>query len=142
MTTSRTNHPGLFKPGVSGNPSGRPKSPAVVKDLLKEATPRAMQVMVELLESEFPKLRFQAAQEILNRSLGKPVQAVDLKATVNNGAAQLAALQALAAAATPPRIAEALTIEATPLPAEPLAIESNPPGKVAERLRSGDPEPR
>ncbi|GLS33792.1 hypothetical protein SAMN04488498_12384 [Mesorhizobium albiziae] len=109
------NERGHFLPGNIANPTGRPKTPNLVKDLLKEATPRAMQVMVELLENDNPKLRFQAAQEVLNRSLGKPVQAVDLKATVDQGSAHLAALQSLAAAVTPHMLAEVLTIDAEPL---------------------------
>jgi hypothetical protein len=76
--------------------------PNVVKDLLKEATPKAMQVLVELLNSDNPKLRFQSATEILNRSLGKPVQALDVKTDVNMASAQLAALTAMAAAAVRP----------------------------------------
>jgi len=109
---------GLFKPGNNANPSGRPRVPSVVKDLLREATPKAMQVLVDLLESENPKLRFQSAQEILNRSLGKPVQAIDLKTEGDMASAQLAALTAMAAAALHPP-ADRPLIDVTPERAAP-----------------------
>jgi hypothetical protein len=126
MTDTTANDPnrgkgGLFAPGNNANPSGRPKVPNVVKDLLREATPKAMRVLVELLDSDNPKLRLQSATEILNRSLGKPVQALDVKTDVNVASAQLAALTALATAAVRPPD-DTRTIDVTPRRADRPAL--------------------
>lgn len=116
---------GRYAPGQSGNPGGRAAVPAEIKEMLGRLTPRAVEIMAETLECDDPKLRFQAAQEVLNRSLGKPVQALDVKATVDNGQAHLEALRSLVALAASRQIDEALTIDATPVLAAPVAIESD-----------------
>ena len=67
-----------FQPGQSGNPSGRPKSNPEVKEILKAATVRAAHKLVGLLESKSDKIAFQAAQEILNRTEGKPRESVQM----------------------------------------------------------------
>ena len=68
-----------FEKGVSGNPTGRPKGNPKVKELLKENSEEAAKVLVGLLYSEKEQLRLQAAQEILNRTEGKPMQAVNME---------------------------------------------------------------
>lgn len=71
-----------YKPGESGNPSGRTKK--FVKKYNKFAgrcrtlSPRALKVLEEQLESDDEKLRFLAAKEILDRAWGRPMQAVML----------------------------------------------------------------
>lgn len=66
MTSTR------FKKGQSGNPSGRPKVPADVKAALAAACPRAVQSLVELLDSPNEQVRLRASVEIINRHLGPP----------------------------------------------------------------------
>ena len=61
-----------FKPGQSGNPSGRPKENPEAKEILKAATVEAAKKLVGLLESKNEKMRFLAAQAILDRTQGKP----------------------------------------------------------------------
>ncbi|MBR0033429.1 MAG: hypothetical protein IJP60_00215 [Bacilli bacterium] len=61
-----------FLPGQSGNPTGRPRADPEVKEILKAAAPDAARKLVELLNSKNEKIAFQAAQEILNRTQGKP----------------------------------------------------------------------
>ena len=63
---------------VSGNTSGcghgRPKVDPDAREILKAATPAAARALVELLQSKRENIRFIAAQEILNRTQGKPEQ--------------------------------------------------------------------
>src|SRR5262245_42229970 len=110
-------HSGMFRPGQSGNPSGRPKTPEHVKEMLRALTDKAVQVLANTLDSDDEKLRLTAAQEVLNRTLGKPVAPVDM--TVKNAdgpAAMVAALRTLADMATlASKVAGSETIDATPI---------------------------
>ena len=63
---------GRFLPGNKANPGGRPRADPEVKEILKAAAPDAARKLVELLNSKNEKIAFQAAQEILNRTQGKP----------------------------------------------------------------------
>ena len=63
---------GQFKPGQSGNPGGRPKQDPEAKEILRAATPKAAQALVDLLQSKREAVRLEAAKEILNRTQGKP----------------------------------------------------------------------
>lgn len=66
----------MFKPGESGNPSGRKKIDPKIKKALEAALPKAVKVLVSLLESEDEDIRLKAANSICDRNLGKPVQAI------------------------------------------------------------------
>lgn len=70
-----------FEKGKSGNPSGRPKGNPLVKELLKANSLEAAQKLIELLDSENDKIAFMAAQEILNRTEGKPNQSLNMEVT-------------------------------------------------------------
>ena len=72
MATANSYRTGQFQPGQSGNPSGRPRADPEVKEILKAAAPDAARKLVELMNSKNEKIAFQAAQEILNRTQGKP----------------------------------------------------------------------
>ena len=74
---------GRFKPGVSGNPKGKPKSDPLVREILRANSPEAALKLVELLSSDKEEIRFMAAQEILNRTEGKPMQAVNMEVSGN-----------------------------------------------------------
>jgi hypothetical protein len=67
-----------WKPGQSGNPAGRAKTPPEIKEALQAATPRAVAVLVEMLESDDDRVRIMAANSIMDRSLGKPVAALEV----------------------------------------------------------------
>ncbi len=69
-----------FKPGVSGNPSGRPKIPQEVKDAFREHTMDAKNVLVEIMMDQSQKGgdRVRAAETVLNRGWGTPEQAVSI----------------------------------------------------------------
>lgn len=84
---------GRFGSGNSGNPSGRPRVPAEVKEILLAATPRAAAKLVACLEAKKSivvgngptayvdevddvDLQFKAANAILDRTIGKPTQPI------------------------------------------------------------------
>lgn len=80
-----------FKPGVSGNPGGRPKKPqtiaakrivADVKALARECAPEAIATLktVMLDAKAPPATRVQAASVLLDRGYGKPLQTIDMTA--------------------------------------------------------------
>lgn len=67
-----------FQPGVSGNPGGRPKKLATLTALAQEHTNDALAALVEVMNDRAaaPSARVSAAQAILDRGWGKPLQAV------------------------------------------------------------------
>jgi len=80
-TAKRKPGPGRpFKPGQSGNPSGRPKIPKEVVDAARAHTTRAIEVLSEILNDVTAKAkdRISAANALLDRGWGKPVQAVSV----------------------------------------------------------------
>ena len=66
--------------GVSGNPSGRPKEDALVreaKDLARAKCPAAIERLVQLMDSADEKVSLAACNSVLDRGIGKPLQAVE-----------------------------------------------------------------
>ena len=70
-----------FKPGVSGNPGGRPKVIGEVRDLAREHTVTAIDTLVSIMcnENAAAAARITAAQAILDRSYGKPSQSMRIE---------------------------------------------------------------
>jgi Family of unknown function (DUF5681) len=82
-----------FKPGVSGNPSGRPKRPqtlearkivADVKSAARELTPVAMDTLEKaMMDPKAPwAAKITAAIAVLDRGWGKPQQTVSANVSV------------------------------------------------------------
>ena len=69
-----------FKPGQSGNPGGRPKMLAEVHELARQHTRAMIELLVSIAENpDAPTAaRVAAAQVILDRAWGRPMQSVDL----------------------------------------------------------------
>ncbi len=67
-----------FKKGQSGNPGGRPKEVAKVRELAQAKTAVAIQTLVEIAENkaEPASARVAACNAILDRACGKPVQGI------------------------------------------------------------------
>lgn len=75
---------GQFLPG-NREGTGRKKIPEDVKKAFHDLTPKAITRLAQLLDSTNEKVAVQAVQEILNRALGKPVQATDVNMDVSGG---------------------------------------------------------
>jgi hypothetical protein len=82
-----------FKPGVSGNPDGRPKRPeaiearrvvADVKSAARELTPVAMETLEKAMTDQKAPwaAKITAAIAILDRGWGKPTQAVEANVNI------------------------------------------------------------
>lgn len=88
---------GRFQKGTSGNPGGRPALAPDVKKALEAASERAASRLVELIESDDPRVALMASNSVLDRLYGKPAQTVDAKVqTTDVGAIHLQILQEIA----------------------------------------------
>jgi hypothetical protein len=68
-----------FQKGQSGNPGGRPKILADVRELARAHTASAMNALVQIVEDENapPAARVTAANSLLDRGYGKPEAKID-----------------------------------------------------------------
>ena len=78
-------HSGQWRPGQSGNPSGRPKKTPEMRDLeqrCRESAEAALALLVDTInDPDAPRRdRLAAARELLDRGFGKPV---DRQAVLN-----------------------------------------------------------
>jgi HEAT repeat protein len=67
-----------WQPGQSGNPAGKPKRLAIVRDLAREHTEKCIEKLAECLEDKDRSIRIQAAKVLLERGWGRPEQAIHL----------------------------------------------------------------
>jgi hypothetical protein len=70
---------GGFKKGNSGNPGGRPRALASVMHEARRHTFEALRVLLKLMRTaESESVRLNAAEAILSRGWGRPVQALQV----------------------------------------------------------------
>ena len=74
---------GGFKRGQSGNPGGRPKLPADIREAFKAKAPEALEVLERCLQSNDDRIAMQAAQAILDRGYGRPHQTQSIDANIS-----------------------------------------------------------
>jgi hypothetical protein len=98
-----------WKPGQSGNPSGRPKATHNLLELTRTYTNAAVATLAEIMQdrSEPGTTRIAAANALLDRAWGKPLQTVSgpdgqSPLTMHLLAAQLISQQDIAASAAEP----------------------------------------
>ncbi len=67
-----------FKKGQSGNPGGRPKVIAEVRDLAREQTDKAVKTLISIMDNSkaADAARAAAANSLLDRGWGRPAQVV------------------------------------------------------------------
>ena len=68
---------GGFQRGRVGNPGGRPRLPADIREVIKARAPPALEVLTRCLQSDDDRIAMLAAQAILDRGYGKPTQSID-----------------------------------------------------------------
>ena len=67
-----------FEKGKSGNPGGRPKEVAEVRELAKKHGSAAIERLVELMASDNERTAVAACEAVLNRGYGRPAQSMTL----------------------------------------------------------------
>ena len=70
-------HLRMWKPGQSGNPGGKSKTLEEIRSLAKDRSRRALERIVELVESKDEKVDLMASREVLDRAWGKATRATE-----------------------------------------------------------------
>jgi hypothetical protein len=112
---------GHWLPVRSANPGGRPGVPDVIKATLRELSPRAVERLGELLDSDDERIRLEAAKAILDRHLGRPAIQADLTVRGGTSAEHLQALLEVARKrrAEPIDLDERDVLDITPCQSDP-----------------------
>ena len=112
---------GHWLPGRSANPGGRPGVPDAIKATLRELSPRAVERLGELLDSDDERIQLEAAKAILDRHLGRPAIQADLTVRGDTSAEHLQALIEVARKrrAEPIDLDERDVVDITPCQSDP-----------------------
>ena len=74
--------PHAWKPGQSGNPSGRPKEVGEIRELARQHTAASIKVLAQGLKDENGRTRIAAAEVLLDRGWGKATQHIEANVNV------------------------------------------------------------
>ena len=88
-----------FVKGQSGNPGGRTKEMAWLREEARKLAAKSLATLADVLDTGTGSERVSAARELLDRGFGKSVQAVEATVTVDAAEMSDAALAAIVAAA-------------------------------------------
>jgi hypothetical protein len=66
-----------FRPGQSGNPSGRSRESARIKELARKDAPEARERLRHWMRGNNPRVSIEASKAILDGAYGKPLQGVE-----------------------------------------------------------------
>jgi hypothetical protein len=69
---------GTFAPGSTGNKGGRPSIPGDVREALELGSLAAAQRLVGLVADPDPRIALAASVALLDRTLGRPAQALEV----------------------------------------------------------------
>lgn len=118
-----------FKPGESGNPGGRPKGDIELRRAARERTAEALETLINIMRNQKAPAaaRVSAAEALLSRGWGKPVQPTAFTDIDGNDRPLGIELDAMAKAR---RIAHLLAEGLRALPAQPA--ELSPRQTIAE----------
>jgi len=78
FTGGKPKPPSPWKPGQSGNPSGKPKGIAEINAIARTYCPEAMELLAKWMRSTDPKVSVPSIIAMLNRGLGMPMQATEV----------------------------------------------------------------
>ena len=78
QTENRKTPRSAWRPGESGNPGGRPKVAAEIRDLAREYGAKAIERLVALMHSKNESVAVRAVEAILDRAYGRSMQAMEL----------------------------------------------------------------
>ena len=73
-----------FAKGQSGNPGGRPKVDAEIRELARQHCVSAIERLVLAMANEDDRIAITAASALLDRGIGKPAQAVTVSGDSDN----------------------------------------------------------
>ena len=68
-----------FKPGQSGNPSGRPKTPPELMTKVRGASEHCINKAIELVDNKNPMVALRAIELLLAYGYGKPRECVQME---------------------------------------------------------------
>lgn len=75
----------VFQPGQSGNPNGRPKDTAEVRELAKKYTLQAIERLADIMDNgDKDAAKINAATALLDRGWGRPSQSIDIDDAVKD----------------------------------------------------------
>lgn len=72
-----------WRPGQSGNPGGRPKVVADIRELARQHGYDAIRRLVDLMFSKNEGVAVRAAEALLDRGYGRPLQGLELNSAVS-----------------------------------------------------------